>query len=45
MCETMTQERRNFMRAYGAEVISTPACNSLKGAVEKAKPLANQPGH
>ncbi len=45
MCETMTQERRNFMRAYGAEVISTPACNSLKGAVEKAKQLANQPGH
>ena len=45
MCETMTQERRNFMRAYGAEVISTPACDNLKGAVEKAKQLANRPGH
>ncbi|MFZ7137164.1 MAG: cysteine synthase A [archaeon] len=45
MCETMTQERRNFMRAYGAQVISTPACDNLKGAVEKAKHLANRPGH
>jgi cysteine synthase A len=45
MCETMTEERRNFMRAYGAEVISTPACDSLKGAVDKAKELAKQPGY
>jgi cysteine synthase A len=44
MCETMTQERRNFMRAYGAEVILTPACDSLKGAVAKAKELAEKPG-
>jgi cysteine synthase A len=45
MCETMTEERRNFMRAYGAEVISTPACDNLKGAVKKAKELAKQPGY
>jgi cysteine synthase A len=45
MCETMTEERRNFMRAYGAEVISTPACDSLKGAVDKANELAKQPGY
>jgi cysteine synthase A len=43
MCETMTEERRNFMRAYGAEVVSTPACDNLKGAVNKAKELAEQP--
>ncbi len=45
MCETMTEERRNFMRAYGAEVVSTPACDNLKGAVNKAKELAEQPGY
>ncbi|MGW8288979.1 MAG: PLP-dependent cysteine synthase family protein, partial [Candidatus Bathyarchaeia archaeon] len=45
MCETMTQERRNFMRAYGANVISTPASDSLKGAVKKAKELAKQTGY
>ena len=44
MCETMTEERRNFMRAYGATVISTPEYNGLKGAVQKTKELAQQPG-
>ena len=44
MCETMTEERRNFMRAYGATVISTPECDGLKGAVKKTKELAQQPG-
>ncbi|MDH5690166.1 MAG: cysteine synthase family protein, partial [Candidatus Bathyarchaeota archaeon] len=44
MCEAMTEERRNFMRAYGAEVVSTPACDGLKGAVKKAKQLAKQSG-
>ena len=41
MCETMTEERRNFMRAYGAEVVSTPACDNLKGAVNKQKSWLN----
>jgi cysteine synthase A len=45
MCETMTEERRNFMRAYGAEVVLTPACDSLKGVVKKAKCIAEQPGY
>jgi cysteine synthase len=45
MCETMTEERSNFIRAYGAEVILTPACDSLKGAVDKAKELAKQPNY
>ncbi len=44
MCETMTEERRNFMRSYGAEVVLTPAVDNLKGAVNKAKELAKQPG-
>ena len=44
MCETMTDERRNFMRAYGAEVVSIPSCDGLKGAVNKAKELAKQSG-
>ncbi len=44
MCETMTEERRNFMRAYGAEVVSTSADQGLKGAVKKAKELAKQSG-
>jgi cysteine synthase A len=42
MCESMTEERRNFMRAYGAEVVSTPAEQGLNGAVNKAKKLAKQ---
>jgi cysteine synthase A len=43
MCESMTEERRNFMRAYGATVVSTPECDGLKGAVQKTKELAKQP--
>jgi cysteine synthase A len=45
MCETMTEERRNFMHAYGAEVILTPACDNLKGAVNTAKELAKKFGY
>jgi cysteine synthase len=45
MCETMTEERSNFILAYGAEVILTSACDSLKGAVDKAKELAKQPNY
>jgi cysteine synthase A len=43
MCENMTEERRQFIHAYGAEVISTPADQGLKGCVSKAKELAKQP--
>jgi cysteine synthase A len=43
MCESMTEERRQFIRAYGAEVVSTPADQGLKGCVCKAKELAKQP--
>jgi cysteine synthase A len=44
MCENMTEERRQFIRAYGAQVISTPAEQSLEGCVCKAKELAQQQG-
>jgi cysteine synthase A len=43
MCENMTEERRQFIHAYGAEVISTPADQGLKGCVGKAKELSKQP--
>lgn len=43
MCENMTEERRQFIRAYGAKVISTPVDQSLAGCVCKAKELAKQP--
>ena len=43
MCESMTQERHQFMRAYGAEVVSTPADQGLNGCVSKAKEIAKQP--
>jgi cysteine synthase A len=43
MCETMTKERHQFMRAYGAKVVLTPANQGLKGCVCKAKELAKQP--
>jgi cysteine synthase A len=42
MCENMTEERRQFIHAYGAEVISTPADQGLKGCVCKARELAKQ---
>jgi cysteine synthase A len=44
MCENMTEERRQFIRAYGAQVVSTPAEQSLEGCVCKAKELAKQKG-
>ncbi len=43
MCENMTEERRQFIRAYGAEVVLTAADQSLEGCVCKAKELAKQP--
>jgi cysteine synthase A len=43
MCENMTEERRQFMRAYGAEVVSSPPDQGLKGCVCKAEELAKQP--
>ena len=42
MPETMSVERRNLMKAYGAELVLTPGSDGMKGAIAKAKELASQ---
>lgn len=42
MPETMTQERRNQLKAYGAEIVLTEGHRGMRGAIEKAKQLAEE---
>lgn len=42
MPETMSIERRRLLKAYGAEVVLTPGALGMKGAIEKARELAEQ---
>lgn len=45
MPETMSLERRNLLRAYGAELVLTPGPEGMKGAIAKANELAEEKGY
>ena len=42
MPETMSVERRNIIKAYGAEIVLTEGVKGMKGAIEKANELAKE---
>ncbi|MBO0457861.1 cysteine synthase A [Enterococcus hulanensis] len=44
MPETMSIERRKLMQAYGANLVLTPGSEGMKGAIAKAKELADENG-
>ncbi len=42
MPETMSVERRNLLKAYGAQIVLTEGARGMAGAIEKAEELASQ---
>ncbi|MFC5714478.1 cysteine synthase A [Thalassorhabdus alkalitolerans] len=45
MPDTMSMERRNLLRAYGAELVLTPGSEGMGGAIRKANELAEENGY
>src|SRR5699024_7091057 len=42
MPDTMSQDRRNLLKAFGAKLYLTPGANGMKGAIEKAEQLKDE---
>ncbi|MBU5468678.1 cysteine synthase A [Virgibacillus sp. MSJ-26] len=45
MPDTMSKERRNLLKAYGAKLILTPGADGMKGAISKAGDLVKEHGY
>ncbi|MBM7555148.1 cysteine synthase A [Thalassobacillus pellis] len=45
MPDTMSQERRNLLKAYGAELVLTPGSDGMKGAIKKSEELREKHGY